>query len=202
MPFRFTRLEIPEVVLIEPVVFPDERGFFLEVYKYSEFAAFGITERFLQDNHSRSVKGVLRGLHYQNPPKAQGKLVRVVAGEIFDVAVDIRKGSPTYGRWVGVNLSSENKRMLYIPPGFAHGFCVLSEEAEVLYKTTEEYAPEFETGIIWNDPEIGIRWPVEDPIISEKDARWPPLKDAVNGFTYQGGGLRETSGNRWLRLYR
>ncbi|GFN23658.1 dTDP-4-dehydrorhamnose 3,5-epimerase [Thermanaeromonas sp. C210] len=188
MPFRFTRLEIPEVVLIEPVVFPDERGFFLEAYKYSEFAAFGITERFLQDNHSRSRKGVLRGLHYQNPPKAQGKLIRVVVGEIFDVAVDIRKGSPTYGRWVGVRLSSENKRMLYIPPGFAHGFCVLSEAAEVLYKTTEEYAPECEAGIIWNDPDIRISWPVENPVLSPKDARWPPLKDAVNGFTYQGGG--------------
>lgn len=187
MPFRFTRLEIPEVVLIEPAVFPDERGFFMEAYKYSEFAAFGISERFRQDNHSRSRKGVLRGLHYQNPPKAQGKLVRAVAGEIFDVAVDIRKGSPTYGRWVGATLSAENKAMLYIPAGFAHGFCVLSEAAEVLYKTTEEYAPECEAGIIWNDPEIGIRWPVEDPIISPKDARWPPLKEAVNGFTYRPG---------------
>ena len=187
MPFRFTRLEIPEVVLIEPAVFSDERGFFMEAYKYSEFAAFGISERFLQDNHSRSRKGVLRGLHYQNPPKAQGKLVRVVAGESFDVAVDIRKGSPTYGRWVGATLSAENKAMLYIPAGFAHGFCVLSEAAEVLYKTTAEYAPECEAGIIWNDSEIGIRWPVEDPIVSPKDAGWPPLKEAVNGFAYRPG---------------
>jgi len=161
MPFTFTRLAIPDVVLIEPRVFPDERGFFMESYKYSEFAAFGIKEHFVQDNHSRSKKGVLRGLHYQRPPKAQGKLVRVVVGEIFDVGVDIRlaraiekdgsiaraKGSPTYGKWVGERLSAENKRMLYIPPGFAHGFCVLSEEAEVLYKTTEEYAPEYDAGI-------------------------------------------------------
>ncbi len=187
MPFTFRRLEIPEVVLIEPKVFQDGRGFFMETYKFSEFAEFGITERFVQDNHSRSKKGVIRGLHYQNPPRAQGKLVRVVVGEIFDVAVDIRKGSPTYGKWIGERLSSENKRMLYIPPGFAHGFCVLSQEAEVVYKVTEEYAPEHEAGVIWNDPGIGIRWPVENPILSPKDARWPPLKDAVNGFTYQGG---------------
>ncbi|RLG08532.1 MAG: dTDP-4-dehydrorhamnose 3,5-epimerase [Thaumarchaeota archaeon] len=187
MPFRFKRLEIPDVVLVEPMVFHDERGFFMEAYKYSDFAAFGIGERFVQDNHSRSVKGVLRGLHYQNPPKAQGKLVRVIVGEIFDVAVDIRKGSPTYGRWVGVRLSAENKKMLYIPPGFAHGFCVLSEVAEVIYKVTEEYAPECEAGIIWNDPEIGIEWPIKSPTLSPKDASWPPLQDAVNEFLYEGG---------------
>ena len=186
MPFQFRRLEIPEVILIEPRVFQDERGFFKETYKYSEFAAFGITERFVQDNHSRSVKGVLRGLHYQNPPKAQGKLVRVIVGGIFDVAVDIRVGSPTYGKWVGVKLSAENKRMLYIPPGFAHGFCVLSDVAEVVYKVTEEYAPECEAGIIWNDPEIGIAWPIERPILSPKDAAWPPLREAINGFRYYG----------------
>ena len=184
MPFKFERLEIPELVLIEPRVFHDERGFFMETYKYSEFAAFGIQERFVQDNHSRSVKGVLRGLHYQNPPKAQGKLVRAVVGEIFDVAVDIRKGSPTYGKWVGVRLSAENKRMLYIPPGFAHSFCVLSDVAEVVYKVTEEYAPECEAGIIWNDPEIGIEWPIADPIVSPKDAKWPTLREAANGFRY------------------
>jgi len=187
MPFTFKRLEIPEVILIEPEVFSDERGFFMETYKYSEFASFGISERFVQDNHSRSVKGVLRGLHYQNPPKAQGKLVRVVVGEIFDVAVDIRKGSPTYGKWVGVKLSAENKRMLYIPPGFAHGFCVLSDVAEVVYKVTEEYAPESEAGIIWNDPEVGIDWPIENPMLSAKDANWPILRDAVNRFVYEGG---------------
>jgi len=156
----------------------------METYKHSEFSAFGIKEHFLQDNHSRSAKGVLRGLHYQNPPKAQGKLVRVILGEVFDVAVDIRKGSPTYGRWVGVVLSSENKRLLYIPPGFAHGFCVLSDVAEVLCKVTEEYAPECEAGIIWNDPGIGIEWPIKHPIISSKDAQWPTLREAVNGFNY------------------
>ena len=177
MPFKFKHLTIPDVILIEPTVFPDERGFFMESYKYSEFAAFGISEAFVQDNHSRSTKGVLRGLHYQKPPKVQGKLVRVVVGEIFDVGVDIRKGSPTYGKWVGERLSAENKRMLYIPPGFAHGFCVLSEVAEVLYKATEEYAPEYDAGIRWNDPDIGIEWPIEHPILSEKDAGLPFLRE-------------------------
>jgi dTDP-4-dehydrorhamnose 3,5-epimerase len=179
MPFSFTRLAIPDVVLIEPTIFPDERGFFMETYKYSDFAAFGIKEHFVQDNHSRSTKDVLRGLHFQTPPKAQGKLVRVVVGEIFDVGVDIRKGSPTYGKWVGEVLSAENKRMLYIPPGFAHGFCVLSEVAEVLYKTTEEYAPEYDAGIRWNDPEIGIEWPIEHPILSEKDLALPRLHQVL-----------------------
>jgi len=194
MPFNFKRLAIPDVILIEPKAFPDERGFFMETYKYSEFATFGIKERFVQDNHSRSVKGVLRGLHYQKPPRAQGKLVRVVVGEVFDVAVDIRsahgiaregnipraKGSPWYGKWVGEKLSAENKRMLYVPPGFAHGFCVLSEVADVLYKTTEEYAPEYDAGIIWNDPEIGIDWPIEHPIVSAKDAALPTLREAFH----------------------
>lgn len=186
MPFSFSRLEIPDVVMIEPRVFRDERGFFVESYKRSEFAAFGITESFVQDNHSRSRRGVLRGLHYQNPPRAQGKLVRAVRGEIFDVAVDIRKGSPTYGRWVGVNLSEENMRMLYIPPGFAHGFLTLSDMADVMYKTTDEYSPEHEAGIIWSDPEIRINWPLRDPVLSPKDARWPCLRNASNGFVYSG----------------
>ena len=186
MPFEFKRLEIPDVILIKPKVFEDERGFFMEVYKRSEFEAFGILESFVQDNHSRSVKGVLRGLHYQNPPKAQGKLVRVVVGEIFDVAVDIRKGSPYYGKWVGLILSSQNKKMLYIPPGFAHGFCVLSEVAEVIYKTTEEYSPDHEAGIIWNDPEINIDWPIKNPFLSEKDKKWPFLREAWNEFLYEG----------------
>jgi dTDP-4-dehydrorhamnose 3,5-epimerase len=186
MPFRFEKLEIPEVVMIEPRFFQDERGFFMETYKYSEFADFGIHGRFVQDNHSRSRKGVLRGLHYQNPPKAQGKLVRAVAGEILDVAVDIRRGSQAYGRWVGVVLSEENRRMLYIPAGFAHGFLALSDVAEVLYKTSEEYAPEHEAGIIWNDAKIGIRWPIEHPSVTSKDSQWPRLSDAVNGFVYEG----------------
>lgn len=186
MPFRFERLEIPDVVMIEPRVFQDERGFFKETYKYSEFAAFGIKDRFVQDNHSRSRRGVMRGLHYQNPPKAQGKLVRVVAGEIFDVAVDIRRGSPTYGNWIGVRLSEE-KMMLYIPPGFAHGFLALSDVADVLYKTTEEYSPEHEAGIIWSDPEIGIEWPIVVSAVAPKDAKWPKLSEAANDFVYDGG---------------
>lgn len=186
MSFRFRRLDIPEVVIIEPLVFQDERGFFMESYKHSEFAASGINESFVQDNHSRSKRGVLRGLHYQNPPWAQGKLVRAIAGEVYDVAVDIRRGSRTYGRWIGALLSEENKRMLYIPAGFAHGFLVLSEVAEVLYKTTEEYAPESEAGIIWDDPAIGIKWPIEKPILAPKDARWPILSEAVNGFVLEG----------------
>jgi len=190
MTFRFEKLAIPDVVLIEAEVFPDERGFFMESYKYSEFTAFGIKDHFVQDNHSRSKKGVLRGLHYQNPPKAQGKLVRVAVGEIFDVAVDMRKNSPSYGRWVGETLSADNKQMLYIPLGFAHGFCVLSEVAEVLYKTTEEYGPEYDAGIRWNDPEIGIQWPIKQPILSEKDAALPTLREAENGFTYPIGSRR------------
>lgn len=194
MSFDFKRLAIPDVVLIEPKVFPDERGFFMETYKYSDFAAFGLVERFVQDNHSRSIRGVLRGLHYQKSPKDQGKLVRVVIGEVFDVAVDIRlarginkkgnipqvKGSPTYGKWVGVKLSAENRKMLYIPPGFAHGFCVLSDVAEVLYKTTGEYSPDHEAGIRWNDSEIGIDWPIKQPIISCKDAALPALSEAFH----------------------
>jgi dTDP-4-dehydrorhamnose 3,5-epimerase len=178
VPFNFKRLAIPDVILIEPRIFTDERGFFMETYKYSDFASFGITEKFVQDNHSRSTRDVLRGLHYQKPPKAQGKLVRVVVGEIFDVGVDIRQGSATYGKWVGELLSADNKRMLYIPPGFAHGFYVLSDVAEVSYKVTEEFSSEHDAGIIWNDPEIGIEWPIKHPIISPKDAELPRLREA------------------------
>lgn len=185
MAFRFERLAIPEVVLVEPKVSSDERGFFMETYKLSEFAALGIRKPFVQDNHSRSARGVLRGLHYQNPPRAQAKLVRVVVGEIFDVAVDIRKGSPTYGRWVAQTLSAENKRMLYIPEGFAHGFCALSDVAEVVYKVTEEYSREHEAGILWNDPDIGIAWPTKRPTVSPKDAQFPLLRDAVNHFSFK-----------------
>lgn len=185
MPFKFERLLIPDVVLIEPVVHKDERGFFLESYKFSEFAAFGIRERFVQDNHSKSAHGVLRGLHYQRNPKAQGKLITVIHGKIFDVAVDIRKGSPTYGRWVGITLSAEDKRMLYIPGGFAHGFCVISEMAEVAYKVTEEYTPEHDAGIIWNDPDIAISWQIQHPILSKKDATLPRLKEIDTGFVFK-----------------
>ncbi len=178
MPFNFKRTEIPEVILVEPRVFGDERGFFMETYKMPDFVASGIKENFIQDNHSRSTKGVLRGLHYQNPPFAQGKLVRAIKGEIFDVAVDIRKGSPTYGKWVGVILSEENKNMLYVPEGFAHGFCVLSDIAEITYKATNVYSSQSEAGIIYNDADLNIGWPIKEPILSEKDKQWPALRDA------------------------
>jgi len=178
MPFKFQPLEIPEVILVEARHFEDERGFFMETYKRSPFAAHGIAATFVQDNYSHSTRGVLRGLHYQAPPKAQGKLVIALRGQIFDVAVDIRPDSPTYGQWVAEGLSAQNHRMLYIPPGFAHGFCVLSDEADVSYKVTEEYAPELDRGIAWNDPDIGIRWPIASPILSPKDAQLPPLRRA------------------------
>jgi len=175
MSFIFKKLKIPEVILIEPKSFPDKRGFFMETYKQSEFAKSGIKEKFVQENHSQSKKNVLRGLHYQDRPKAQAKLVRCVSGEIFDVAVDIRKNSPTYGKWVGVVLSEKNKKEIFIPEGFAHGFCVLSEKAEIIYKTSREYSPKYEKGVIWNDPAINIKWPVKNPLISEKDSQWPTL---------------------------
>ena len=175
MPFHFKNTEIEGVVLIEPQLFADNRGFFMETYKESAFSAAGLTERFIQENHSRSKAGTLRGLHYQVHPKAQGKLVRVILGEIFDVAVDIRPESATYGKWVGYNLSAENRLSLYIPPGCAHGFCVLSSEADVIYKTTSEYAPNYERGILWNDPTFNISWPVEHPTISERDRAWAPF---------------------------
>ena len=178
MPFTFKSLDIAEVILIEPKVFEDDRGFFMETYKMPDFVASGIKGNFIQDNVSRSTKGVLRGLHYQNPPFAQGKLIRAIKGEIFDVAVDIRKGSPTYGKWVSIILSEENKNMLYIPEGFAHGFCVLSEIADVIYKTTNVYSASSEAGIIWNDGDLNIRWPVKVPILSSKDKKWPTLKEA------------------------
>jgi len=184
MPFKFERLEIPEVVLIKPKVFRDNRGFFMELYKKTDFTEFGIDKTFVQVNHSLSTKGTLRGLHYQKEPMAQGKLVRAVRGKIFDVAVDIRKGSPTYGEYVSKILSSENKLMLYIPEGFAHGFCVLSDEAEVTYLTTEVYAPECVRGIIWNDEDLAIDWPIKNPIVSVRDANQPKLRDADINFEY------------------
>ena len=184
MPFTFQRLEIPDVILIEPKIFNDPRGFFLETYKRSEFAENGINDDFRQDNFSRSTKATLRGLHYQINPNAQAKLVTVLSGEVYDVAVDIRKGSPTYGRWVGAHLSEENRRILYIPVGFAHGFCVLSETADFTYKVTNEYDWESERGIFWNDPAIGIDWQINDPILSERDAGLPLLEDAFINFEY------------------
>jgi len=186
MPFDFIPLEISQVILIEPKVFSDNRGFFMEVYSYKAFAEFGIRERFVQDNHSCSVKGVLRGLHYQKHPTAQAKLVRCVKGAIFDVAVDIRKGSPTYGKWVGVTLTADNKKMLYIPVGFAHGFYTLKENTEVIYKVSHYYSPKDEAGIIWNDPKIGIIWPSNAPLVGERDRNWPYLEEADNNFTFEG----------------
>ena len=169
---------ISEVLLIEPKVFGDARGFFFESYNRRVLAAQGIPDEFVQDNHSRSARGVLRGLHYQrNYP--QGKLVRVIVGEVFDVAVDLRRSSPTFGRWVSAVLSAENKRMLWVPPGFAHGFLTLSESAEFLYKTTDYWHPEDECCLLWNDPELGIAWPLaEPPQLAAKDAAGKPLGEA------------------------
>jgi dTDP-4-dehydrorhamnose 3,5-epimerase len=167
---QFISTEIPDVLLVEPKIFGDERGFFLESYQKQRFIASGIPFDFVQDNHSKSEQGVLRGLHYQIQ-QPQGKLVRVVSGEIFDVAVDIRKGSHNFGKWVGDYLSSENHKMLWVPPGFAHGFLVTSTSAEVLYKTTDYYAPQWERTIIWDDPTINIKWPLREmkPVLSKKD---------------------------------
>jgi len=178
MPFVFNKCEIPGLVIIEPRAFSDDRGFFLESYKKSDFVKNGIDVEFVQDNHSRSSKGVLRGLHYQKPPYAQAKLVRVLKGTVWDIAVDIRKNSPTYKKWIGVELSEENRRMFYIPEGFAHGFIALSDEVHLLYKCSNEYSPTSDAGIIWNDPEFAIDWPVEKPLLSEKDMILPYLKDA------------------------
>lgn len=174
-----TPTALPDVLLIEPKVFGDARGFFFESYNRRAFAeAAGLDVDFVQDNHSRSAQGVLRGLHYQIQ-QPQGKLVRVVAGAVFDVAVDIRKASPTFGQWVGVELSAENKKMVWVPPGFAHGFLVLSEVAEFLYKTTDYYAPNYERSIAWNDPDIGIAWPLAGaPLLSAKDQAAVGLKAA------------------------
>lgn len=178
MPFTFHRLAIPEVLVIDPEVFGDTRGFFMETYKQSEFAPF-VDGPFVQENHSKSERGTLRGLHFQVGPYAQGKLVRVIAGEIFDVAVDIRPDSATRGKWVSTVLSGENRRMVYIPPWCAHGFCVVSETAEVVYKTTTEYAPAYESGLMWNDPSLAIDWPVSAPRLSERDTKWPSFAPAI-----------------------
>ncbi|MDR6477324.1 dTDP-4-dehydrorhamnose 3,5-epimerase [Paraburkholderia graminis] len=179
MAIQVTATALPEVKIIEPTVFGDARGYFYESFNAVEFAEHveaGVT--FVQDNHSRSAKGVLRGLHYQIQ-HAQGKLVRVAEGEVFDVAVDIRKSSPNFGKWVGVNLSEGNHRQLWVPPGFAHGFVVLSESAQFLYKTTDYWFPEHERSIVWNDPEIGIEWPIDlEPLLAAKDAAGKTLAEA------------------------
>ena len=179
---------LPGVLILTPRVFPDPRGFFLESYNAEVWRKEGIATTFIQDNHSQSTRGTLRGLHFQLPPAAQVKVLRVVRGAVWDVAVDIRTGSPTFGRWVGVELSADNFRQLYIPVGFAHGFCVLSDVAEVLYKTSAVYSPTHERGIAWNDPQLAIAWPVTDPLLSDRDRRAPSLADYLAGtpFTFPG----------------
>ena len=186
--FQFTKTGIEGLVVVEPKVFGDNRGYFMETYNYNDFKAAGLDMVFVQDNQSKSKKGVLRGLHFQkkNP---QGKLVRVVSGEVYDVAVDLRKGSDTYGKWYGVLLSAENKKQLYVPEGFAHGFVVMSETAEFVYKCTRFYDPSDEGGLMWNDPEFGIDWPVPENaelLLSEKDQHHQPLKDFESPFTMEG----------------
>jgi dTDP-4-dehydrorhamnose 3,5-epimerase len=177
---QILRTTIPEVIILEPKIFGDERGFFMETYQARQFAELGIPTQFVQDNHSGSRQGILRGLHYQLR-QAQGKLVRVITGKIFDVAVDLRKTSPTFGQWVGATLSAQNKHLIWIPSGFAHGFYVLSDWAEIVYKATDYYAPEWERSILWSDPELGIEWPLIDqqpPVLSAKDANGFSFKDA------------------------
>lgn len=186
--FQFTKTGIEGLVVVEPKVFGDNRGYFMETYNYNDFKTAGLDMVFVQDNQSKSKKGVLRGLHFQkkNP---QGKLVRVVSGEVYDVAVDLRRGSDTYGKWYGVLLSAENKKQFYVPEGFAHGFVVMSETAEFVYKCTRFYDPSDEGGLMWNDPEIGIDWPVPENaelLLSEKDQHHQPLKDFESPFTMEG----------------
>ena len=177
---QFIPTAIPEVIIIKPQVYGDERGFFMETFHASRFAAAGIRADFVQDNHSGSRQGILRGLHYQ-VRQAQGKLVRAIAGEVFDVAVDLRRASPTFGRWMGQCLSAQNRRQVWIPPGFAHGFYVLSAWAEIIYKATDFYAPEWERTLLWNDPDLGIEWPIlpgQAPLLSAKDVVGTPLRQA------------------------
>ena len=185
MPFTFTKLEIPEVILIKPQLFHDNRGYFAEVFKDTEFKKNGINHSFVQDNHSKSKKGVLRGLHYQKMPIPQGKLVQVIHGSIFDVAVDLRQGSPTYGKWVSAILSAENHHMLWVPPGFAHGFLSLEDNTDVMYKVTNEFKADLDRSLRWNDPKINVEWPLKNPELSEKDKAAPAWNDADNNFTYE-----------------
>lgn len=182
MAYAFKRMKIPDVILVIPDIFKHERGYLMESYKKSEFKKNGINLDFVQDNHIKSKKGAIHGLHYQLNPYAQGKLVRVIKGSIFDVAVDIRKGSPTYGLYVAVKLTATNKKMLYIPPGFAHGVCSLEDKTEFVYKNTAEYSPKHRREIFWKDPEINIKWPKIKNIVSEKDKNAPFLRDADNNF--------------------
>ena len=187
MPFEFRRHDdLPDIVVIQPRAFEDDRGWFQETWKRSEFERFGISTEFQQDNQSRStVRGVIRGLHYQLNPVAQGKLVRCTIGAIFDVVVDIRRGSPTYGKWAGVELTEHNRTILWVPEGFAHAICTLTDVADALYKTTTEYSPQHERCIRWNDPSLAIRWPAKEPQVSPRDAGAPFLAQADNNFLWQ-----------------
>lgn len=184
MPLTFSPLAIPDIILVTPQTIGDSRGWFRETYKLNAYAEAGIPATFVQDNASHSARGVLRGLHFQREPHAQGKLVSVLHGEVFDVAVDLRVGSPTYGAWVGETLSADNGCQLWIPAGFAHGFCVTSETATLSYKVNAPYAAEYDGGVRWNDPAIGIAWPVTDPVLSAKDEVQPMLAECDHGFTY------------------
>ncbi|MGL4610752.1 MAG: dTDP-4-dehydrorhamnose 3,5-epimerase [Trueperaceae bacterium] len=185
MAFIFEPQQIPEVILVKPKALGDARGFFKEHYKHSEFMAGDIPDLFIQDNHSRSAKNILRGLHYQKLPKPQAKLVSVIRGKILDVAVDIRKGSPNFGQYVAVELSDENHHQLYVPVGFAHGFAVLSDSADVFYKVNGEYSAEHDRGVLWNDPDIGIPWQIDQPLLSNKDQLQPLLVEADINFVYK-----------------
>jgi dTDP-4-dehydrorhamnose 3,5-epimerase len=182
---RVLPTEIPGVLLVEPDVYRDSRGFFLETYHERRYREAGIAATFVQDNHSRSARGTVRGLHFQ-VRRPQGKLVRALSGEMFDVAVDVRRGSPTFGRWVGATLTGDNFRQIYVPPGFAHGFCILSEVGEVEYKCTELYDPEDELGVAWNDPQIGIEWPAAEPLLSAKDKTAPRLAQVLDRLPAYG----------------
>lgn len=187
--FKFIKTKIKDLYIIEPKCFGDDRGYFMETYSEKAFNEAGLTMKFVQDNESRSKKGVLRGLHFQTK-HTQGKLVRVTNGEVYDVAVDLRKGSPTYGEWEGILLTAENKKQFYVPEGFAHGFLVVSDYATFNYKCTDFYAPEYDGGVLWNDPEIGIEWPlngIEELLLSEKDTKQKTLKELDLPFVYKEG---------------
>jgi len=179
MPFEFENLNIPGVFLIKPRIFRDDRGFFLETYKKEDLKKVGIDSEFVQDNYSRSEYAVLRGMHFQREPHAQAKIVQCIRGAIYDVAVDLRRDSPTFGKYASYILSEDNRYQLYVPRGYAHGFLVLSDIAEVMYKVDNPYSPECEGGLIWNDQDVNIPWPVEDPILAERDQSWPPLKTLI-----------------------
>jgi dTDP-4-dehydrorhamnose 3,5-epimerase len=189
---RFTPTALPDVIVIEPDVYRDARGFFLESYHCEKYRHGGIESRFVQDNHSQSAGGTLRGLHFQTR-RPQGKLIRVIEGEIYDVAVDLRRGSPTFGKWVSVTLSANNFKQCYVPPGFAHGFCVVSPSAQVEYKCTDLYDPGDERGLMWNDPALGIAWPIDQPVLSDRDRRHPPLADLLETLPRWAGGSLDAS---------